>query len=159
MSNSKNNFKSLEVVVTYGSYFKKLAIENLINSPSGLLVKTSRVSFPRGEDRAGKAYQPVVTCLTSNGKTIQLNKGTTAAYLPNGLSCIFTIKATRAQWHGEVCILVDVAIGDDIEVNERLAMLAEYDEIKADIKAVFAEDALKEKIQKAKTAMIPFNRA
>ena len=159
MSNSKNNFKSLEVVVNYGNYFQKVVFNNLINSPSGLLVKTSRVSFPRGLNHAGKAHQPVVTCRASNGKTIEIGKGTTAAYLPNGLSCIFTIKATRAQWHGEVCILVDVAIGDDIEVNERLAMLAEFAEIKADIKAVFAEDSLEEKIQKAKTQLMPFNRA
>lgn len=157
--NSKNNFKSLEVVVNYGNYFQKVVFNNLINSPSGLLVKTARVSFSRGEDSAGKSHQPVVTCLTSTGKTVELKKGITAVYLPDGLSGIFEIKTGRAQWYGEISIVISLAIGYDDEVNTRLAMLAEFAEIKADIKAVFAEDALKEKIQKAKTAMIPFNRA
>jgi hypothetical protein len=159
MSNNKNNFKSLEVIVSYGNLWKKVVISNLINSPSGLLVKTCRVSFPRGEDLSGKAFKPVVQVTSVKGKTIELTTGTTAAYLPNGLSCIFTVKSTRAQWHGEVCILVEVAIGEDIEVNERLELLQEFATIKDDIKSVFAEDTLKAKIDKLNAKILPFNRA
>ena len=157
--NSKNNFKSLEVVVNYGNLFRKVEISNLVNSPSGLLVKTARISFPRGLDEAGKAYKPVVQVISVLGKTIEIGTGTTAAYLPNELSAIFTVKSTRAQWHGEVCVLVEVAVGYDSEVNERLELLADYQTVKDDLKAIFAEDTLKAKISKAKTQLMPFNRA
>lgn len=159
MSNAKNQFKSLEVTVNFGNMFKKLVIENLTNSPSGLLVKTGRVSFPNLLDKSDKPYPIIVSVEDKSGKTIQLNKGTTACYLPDGLSGIFEIKSARAQWHGEISVQVSIAIGYDSEVNERLAMLSEYETIKQDIKAVFAEDAIKTKITKAKLALVPFNRA
>ena len=157
--NSKNNFKSLEVVVNYGNLFRKVEISNLVNSPSGLLVKTARISFPRGLDEAGKAYKPVVQVISVLGKTIEIGTGTTAAYLPNELSAIFTVKTARAQWHGEVCILVEVAVGYDSEVNERLELLQEFATIKDDLKVIFQDDVLKTKITKAKLALVPFNRA
>jgi len=159
MNTAKNNFKSITVTVNYGPMWNKLILSGLTNSPSGLLTKTGRVTFPRGEDKSGKAYPISVSIEGVNGKTITLNKGTTACYLPNGLSAIFTVKGARAQWHGEIAVQIEVAIGEDDEVNERLQLLADYEEIKQDIKAVFAESSLKEKIQKAKTALIPFNRA
>lgn len=159
MSNAKNQFKSLEVTVNFGNMFKKLVIENLTNSPSGLLVKTGRVSFPNLLDKSDKPYPIIVSVEDKSGKTIQLNKGTTACYLPDGLSGIFEIKTGRAQWYGEISIVISLAIGYDSEVNERLAMLASYEEIKQDIKAIFAEDSLKAKIEKAKTQLMPFNRA
>ena len=155
MSNNKNSFKSLEIVVSYGNLFRKVEITNLTNSPSGLLVKTARVSFTRGEDKA----KTVVTVQSGTGKTIELGTGCTACYLPDGLSAIFTVKTARAQWHGEVCILVEVAIGDDIEVNERLELLQEFATIKDDLKVIFQDDVLKTKITKAKLALVPFNRA
>lgn len=153
---SKNNFKSLKVIVSYGNMWQKVVISNLINSPSGLLVKTCRVSFPRLEDKSSKA---VVTIDSVGGKSIEIGSGTTAAYLPNGLSAIFTVKGARAQWHGEIAVQIEVAIGEDDEVNERLQLLADYEEIKQDIKAVFAEDSLKAKIAKARIELVPFNRA
>ena len=159
MTNNKNSFKSLEVTVTYGNLFRKVEISNLINSPSGLLVKTARVSFPRGEDLAGRAFKPCVQVVSVRGKTIELGTGCTACYLPNELSAIFTVKTARAQWHGEVAVVVEVAIGDDGEVNERCELLQEFKTIKDDIKAVFLEDSLKTKITKAKLALVPFNRA
>lgn len=139
--------------------WQKVVISNLTNSPSGLLVKTCRVSFPRRHDKSGKAYPITVTIEGVNGKTITLNKGTTACYMPNGLSAIVTVKGARAQWHGEISVQIEIAVGEDDEVNERLELLQEFDILKEDVKAVFAEDSLKARIEKAKIALVPFNRA
>ena len=158
-NNSKNNFKSIELVVNFGKSFKKVSMNNLMNSPSGLLIKTSVVSFSNETDKSGKPFKPVVTIQAENGKTIELSTGTKAAYLQDGLSCIFTIKGGKAQWYGETGVSISIAVGYDDEVNERLSLLAEYDEIMADIKAVFGDDKVKSDIAKAKLALVPFNRA